>query len=105
MKLNEYQKAVLGYRLPSADSMYVVLGLAGEAGEVCSAVAKGIRDGISDDKAFVDNLKKELGDVLWFIAAIADDLNLTLEDVAVSNCVKLDSRAERQVLGGSGDNR
>lgn len=105
MNFNEYQESVLAFRLPRADPMYAVLGLAGEAGEVCGAVAKGIRDGILDEDAFGDNLMKELGDVLWFIAAIADDLNLTLEQVAQCNYDKLASRAERGALGGSGDNR
>ena len=52
-----------------------------------------------------EGLKKELGDVLWYLAALASDLGVTLEEVAAGNVAKLRSRAERGVIGGSGDNR
>lgn len=103
MKLNEYQSEALGVRLESANEMYCILGLAGEAGELCSLVAKAIRDGAKFDHQ--QNIKKELGDVLWMLSAIAADNGFTLEDVARANIDKLTSRKERGVLGGSGDNR
>jgi NTP pyrophosphatase (non-canonical NTP hydrolase) len=81
--------------------VYPALGLAGEAGEVAEKVKKWIRDGVLDP----DAVKKELGDVLWYLAALAGDLNLSLSDVAEANVRKLESRQARGVLGGSGDNR
>jgi NTP pyrophosphatase (non-canonical NTP hydrolase) len=81
--------------------VYPALGLTGEAGEVAEKVKKWIRDGVLDP----DAVKKELGDVLWYLAALAGDLNLSLSDVAEANVRKLESRQARGVLGGSGDNR
>ena len=103
MKLNDYQSAAMEVRLESASEMYCILGLAGEAGELCSLVAKAIRDGAKFDHQ--QSIKKELGDVLWMLSAIAADNGFTLEDVARANIDKLTSRKERGVLGGSGDNR
>ena len=101
--LNEYQVQAAAVRLPSASPDYAILGLPGEVGELCSLVAKSIRDGRKLDHD--QNIKKELGDCLWFIAAIAADHGLTLEDVARSNINKLYSRRDRNTLQGSGDNR
>ena len=81
--------------------VYPALGLAGEAGEVAEKVKKHIRDGVLN----VEELKKELGDVLWYLAAIASDLGLTLDDVAEANLQKLRSRQARGVISGNGDNR
>lgn len=81
--------------------VYPALGLAGEAGEVAEKVKKHIRDGVLN----VEELKKELGDVLWYLAAIASDLDLTLDDVAEANLQKLRSRQARGVISGNGDNR
>lgn len=85
---------------------YPVMGLVGEAGEVAEKAKKVYRDNggvISEEQK--QEIKKELGDVLWYIAQIATELNLSLEDVAESNLEKLLSRLDRGVLGGSGDNR
>lgn len=95
---------MLAFRLPTADCEYAFLGLVGEVGELYSLFAKCRRDGAIPDQ-YLFNVKKELGDIMWFIAAIADDFNLTLEDVGQANYAKLASRAERNVLTGSGDNR
>jgi|TARA_R110000744_G_scaffold592_3_gene2200 NTP pyrophosphatase (non-canonical NTP hydrolase) len=80
--------------------MYPALGLCGEAGEVAEKVKKSIRDGNS-----LEGVGLELGDVLWYISALADDLGVTLEEVAQANVDKLNSRMIRNKIGGSGDNR
>lgn len=82
---------------------YPLLGLAGEVGEVSSLFAKAERDGIPYD--LDEKLQKELGDVLWMVARLADEFGLTLSGVAAANVAKLQSRAARGVIGGSGDNR
>jgi len=86
----------------NARIFYPCLGLAGEVGEVCEKVKKHIRDGRELDK---EDLTKELGDVLWYLSALAGDLDINLEDVANKNYEKLKSRMERNVISGSGDNR
>ena len=101
--LNEYQSEAQSVRLESAGPMYALFGLPGEVGEVCSLVAKAIRDGRKF--TYDSDMRKELGDVLWFVAAIAADHGFTLEEVAQSNINKLMSRKERGTLQGSGDNR
>lgn len=108
MTLNEYQfEANTTAIYPeSAALTYPTLGLAGEAGEICNKVKKIIRDDggvLSDDKKKM--LIDELGDVLWYVAAIAKDLRVSLDNVARSNLDKLLSRQRRGALGGSGDNR
>lgn len=102
--LNEYQIDAMELRLDSAQNpLYALLGFPAEAGEVCDLAAKAIRDGKKLDHEF--NMKKELGDCLWFISAIAADNGFTLEDVAIGNIAKLTDRKNRGVLQGSGDNR
>lgn len=90
----------------SAKWIYPALGLAGEAGEVAEKFKKIIRDkhGAIDaeDK---DLIIKELGDVLWYIAVIADCIGVVLEDVAAKNYEKLSSRKDRNKIKGNGDNR
>jgi NTP pyrophosphatase (non-canonical NTP hydrolase) len=108
MTLNEYQfEANTTAIYPDSASLtYPTLGLAGEAGEICNKVKKIIRDDggvLSDDKKKV--LIDELGDVLWYVAAIAKDLKVSLDNVARGNLEKLLSRQRRGALGGSGDNR
>lgn len=85
---------------------YPALGLAEEAGEVAGKFAKAVRDnaGVIDEKR-KQEIVKELGDVLWFVAELCTSLGVTLEDVAQKNLDKLASRKERGVIHGSGDNR
>ena len=87
--------------------VYPALGLAGETGETCEKVKKIIRDVDADfsDLKFVNKIKKELGDVLWYIANLAADLNIDLDDIAQLNIKKLESRKYRGKLKGTGDNR
>lgn len=104
MNLNEYQMLAMRFRLPSANEDYAIMNLAGEAGEVLSLRAKAIRDGVVYSE-FQTNLMKELGDVLWHVAAVADDYDITLKDIALNNLLKLESRKARNVIQGNGDNR
>jgi NTP pyrophosphatase (non-canonical NTP hydrolase) len=86
--------------------IYPTLGLAGEAGEVAEKIKKVIRDGngiVSDEKK--EEITKELGDVMWYVANLSTELKISLEDVASKNIEKLQSRQQRNELHGSGDNR
>jgi NTP pyrophosphatase (non-canonical NTP hydrolase) len=85
---------------------YPALGLTGEAGEVAEKVKKILRDkkGLPTPED-VAEIAKELGDVLWYISALAKDLGLNMNDIATANLEKLASRKSRGVLQGSGDNR
>ena len=104
MNFNEYQMKAMAFRLPTADAMYALLNLGSEAGEVLGLEAKLIRDGGSVDE-FRIKLKKELGDVLWHIAAIAKDNGMDLHDVAMGNIHKLAQRRINNTIKGSGDDR
>lgn len=77
------------------------LGLAGEAGEVVDKVKKFYRDGVIDEEA----VAKELGDALFYVAALANHLGYDLSDIARMNREKLTDRKERNKLQGNGDNR
>jgi NTP pyrophosphatase (non-canonical NTP hydrolase) len=103
MEMNAYQKAAAETAIykPSDRAIYPALGLCGEAGEVANKVKKIMRDGTFDKQALSD----EIGDVLWYLAALCRDLDLNLADVAMQNLDKLYDRKERGVLGGSGDKR
>jgi NTP pyrophosphatase (non-canonical NTP hydrolase) len=85
---------------------YPALGLAGEAGEVCEKVKKIMRDkgGVLSEADAIE-LSKELGDVLWYLSALACEINVALSTIAEENVEKLHSRKERGMLQGSGDNR
>jgi NTP pyrophosphatase (non-canonical NTP hydrolase) len=85
---------------------YPALGLAGEAGEVAEHAKKAIRDdagSVTDERRAA--MAKELGDVLWYVAQIASELGLDLDEIAQGNLEKLLSRQRRGVLSGSGDER
>jgi NTP pyrophosphatase (non-canonical NTP hydrolase) len=86
--------------------LYPTLGLCGEAGEVADKVKKVLRDrgGVFDAQVRQD-LALELGDVLWYVAQLATELNLELEQIAAANLSKLADRAARNVISGSGDRR
>jgi NTP pyrophosphatase (non-canonical NTP hydrolase) len=105
MNFNEYQEAAVSTAIYK-DKYYPFLGLAGETGEVCEKTKKLIRDGNGEPtESYLKDIQKELGDVLWYVANIAHDLGIDLDEVAKTNIEKLKSRQERGVLGGSGDNR
>ena len=117
MTLNEYQRAALETAVYPKEYkvIYPSLGLTGEAGEVADKVKKVLRDSevivrdsigaivLPDGKR--EELAKEVGDVLWYIATLSYDLGYSLEEIAVMNYEKLKSRQQREQLHGSGDNR
>ena len=125
MLLDEYQDAASEFAIfPGQQQplglLYTALKLAGEAGEFAEKVGKLLRDTdlgdyldqsmpfsatevIDEDK--IEALVKELGDVLWYVAIAADQLETSLQDVAEINLDKLESRLNRGVIKGSGDGR
>lgn len=108
MDFKEYQKKANSTAIYPKDFgvIYPTLGLNGEAGEVAEKIKKVIRDQGGDfTEDNIQDLKKELGDVLWYIAALCKDLGLCMEDVAEANIKKLFSRKERGVITGKGDDR
>lgn len=106
--LEEYQTFVRSTKVYGEEYnlMYPVLGLVNEAGEVAGKVKKLMRD---DDGQLTQErfheIVSELGDVLWYCTAIADDLGVTISDVFYENFMKISSRSKRGVIKGSGDNR
>lgn len=113
MKFDKYQLVTAKYDLGAAtdkvdspDFMDKILGLVGEAGEAADKFKKIIRDKqgkmSTEDR---EEISKELGDVLWYVAALARYMDIPLDDIAEENIAKLQSRFERGKLGGKGDNR
>lgn len=109
MHFEEYQqqsRTTALYPDVGKNFVYPTLGLVGEAGEVADKLKKTIRDDrgiVTDIKK--EEVKKELGDVLWYVAQLSTELGLSLEDVARENLDKLSSRKMRGAIGGSGDDR
>lgn len=106
--LSSYQKAAKSFALYPEDMkiIYPSLGLCGECGEVAEKVKKVIRDkdGEFSEKEKIE-IKKELGDVLWYLANLSSDLGLSLSDIAAVNLKKLKDRKKRGKISGSGDDR
>ena len=105
MDFERYQYEASFTMLPTAANFqYLVAGLAAEAGEVAGVYAKHIRDEtrMSD---LQDKLSKELGDVLWFVAMLAEVADMDLKIIAEQNLLKLKDRQARNQLKGSGDDR
>lgn len=109
MDFEEYQKfsrKTAIYPNRGKNFIYPTLGLAGEAGEVAEKIEKIIRDKkgrISETEK--SEIAKELGDVLWYVANLATELGLHLDEIAKGNLKKLFSRKRRGRIHGSGDNR
>lgn len=99
MEMSYYQKQTkTSIQYPKNKALeYLGLGLASEAGEVCSVLKKNIRDGKP-----LDSLESELGDVLWYIARIADELKLNLGIIGVKNLKKLQDRKNKNIINGDG---
>ena len=86
--------------------IYPTLGLTGEAGEVANKVKKIIRDdGNKINKGLVQEISAEIGDCLWYISVLADDIGIKLSDIANANLIKLANRKEKGTIHGSGDTR
>lgn len=109
MNFNDYQtKSRMTAKYPAIGHpiIYPALGLVNEAGEVAGKIKKVFRDKDGEINAETrDALKAELGDVLWYIAQVATELDLTLDDIAEYNIAKLTDRLERGKIQGDGDNR
>ncbi len=110
MNFDEYQKqaqqTVINNKDPLMDKTIWVLGVSGEAGEIVEKWKKIIayeNGEITDDKKA--ELAKEMGDVLWYVAALAGSLDISLQEVAETNIKKVLSRKQRGVTKGKGDNR
>lgn len=109
MDFKTYQALALrtfGGKEKKNELFHLVLGLVGEAGEIAEKFKKLVRDNNSDEN-FIDkeDMQKELGDVLWYVAVLAHYLDIDLNELAEKNIAKLASRLERGKIGGSGDNR
>lgn len=108
MDFNAYQNAARKTAL-YADAYrvtYPALGLASEAGEVAGKVKKVLRDrggDFSEDQ--IAAIGDELGDVLWYVATLAADLGIEMDEIAARNIEKLRSRQERGAIRGDGDKR
>ena len=116
MKFDDYQREIEKYDLVLRDEklelandpafLEKAFGLAGESGEVAEKLKKIIRDKqgkITDVER--EELKKELGDVIWYVASLARLMEMKFSEVAQGNINKLESRLKRDKLHGSGDNR
>lgn len=104
MNFKDYQEKAWSFALDTAKShAYIENGLVGEVGEVYSILAKATRDGVPED--YDIKLKKELGDVLWFVAGMATMHGFDLQEIADLNVRKLEARKAFGTIGGSGDNR
>jgi NTP pyrophosphatase (non-canonical NTP hydrolase) len=127
-KFSEYRDAVskfAQYPQQGNNLVYPALGLSGEAGELAEKIKKLWRNfnhmGLpalvaatalqprsawaKDADSLVEGIRKEMGDCLWYLDAIAREMGTTLGDIAQENAAKLESRARRGVIKGEGDNR
>lgn len=127
MELNEYQKRAMSTCMPSCENIsYMLLNLVGEVGEFASKVAKAVRKdqvkigwweegeeaeendliptgSFAEWDELKEQLKKELGDILWQTAGVAYVMNWTLEEVGLGNLDKLAKRKEAGTIVGNGD--
>ncbi len=110
MELNEYQKKAISTAVypKKYKIIYPAIGVGDEAGEVLGKVKKWMRG--DDGKGKMSTERKEaliheLGDVLWYLAVLADDLDTSLDDIAKANVNKLQLRKKKGKLKGDGDKR
>lgn len=109
MTFNDYQqqsRTTAVYPNLGENYLYPALGLAAEVGEALNKIKKVIRDdGGALTETRRNDVASELGDILWYLANLATELQVDLGDVAAQNLEKLFSRKDRGVLQGSGDDR
>jgi len=109
MDFTTYQaksRKTAGYPAIGHPVIYPTLGLVNEAGEVAGKIKKVFRDkGGQFNEETRQALKAELGDVLWYLAQVATELDLSLDEIAEHNISKLYDRLERGKIRGDGDNR
>jgi NTP pyrophosphatase (non-canonical NTP hydrolase) len=106
--MEDYQSFVVSTKRynPQYAVLYPALGLASEAGEVAGKVKKVLRDAAGQlDIEQANKIIDELGDVIWYVTCIVDDLGFSLEEVVERNRAKLSGRVERNTIQGSGDER
>jgi NTP pyrophosphatase (non-canonical NTP hydrolase) len=102
------EKACKTAIFPESQAMeYLTLGLTGEAGEIANKVKKFIRDGATKDEYLAKRIEigYEIGDVLWYCAVLAEELEMNLGHIMEKNLEKLADRHKRGKISGSGDNR
>ena len=106
MNFNEYQKLARSTAVYPEEHkvVYPALGLCGEAGEVADKIKKTVRGDTPLDEV-TGSIAMELGDVLWYVAVLADDLGITLDQIAEWNVDKLQRRMKSNKIKGDGDNR
>lgn len=130
LTLNEYQRRAMKTKTESSNNFaYMALGLVAEVGELADKVAKAIRKDLlaidhnslsfpqlkkgeelrlvpfEEYRELLRGIKAELGDIMWFVAGLAEVLNVPLDDLAKNNLTKLADRKKRGVIIGNGDNR
>jgi len=108
MNFDEYQEEAVKTAIygEGQNIIYPALGLGNEAGEVLGKIKKVLRDNngeFTSEKNVA--IAAEIGDVLWYMAALCRDLNVSLDAIAKANIAKLRDRQARNVIQGSGDNR
>lgn len=103
MEFDEYQEVTGETAVYPEDKAveFLALGLNGEAGEVAEKIKKHMRDG----KDLDEELRDEIGDCLWYISRLLDELGFSMDEAAEENVGKVQDRAEREKIHGSGDNR
>lgn len=89
MQLNKYQRLAMRTYKPDHGLTMPALGLCGEAGEYADEIKKIVHH---DKPISVERLVNELGDVLWYVAAAAESIGVTLDEVAQRNVEKLAKR-------------
>jgi len=107
MNFKEYQKLTQRTAVYPKDNAiaYALLGLSGEVGEVANKYKKVLRGDKPLNDEFRETVSHEIGDVLWYIARLAEELDLSLETIAINNIDKLERRLLNNTIKGDGDNR